>query len=338
MSTLNGSQLRLRLRAGGSTTTLISPSNTLSTSVWTHITARYDGATMKLYKDGVEVASTAKTGVLDTNGTVDAAIGNQPTTASGGSRPFDGLIDDVRIYPRALSESEIATVRDAGGVPNTAPTIQLPPPAGTVGSGNYITRANAASNLTPTASDTEDGDLTNDITWLSTSSGDTTPATLADGPHTLIATARDVNGSADSTLVTLNVVPGFEGWADDHGVPPTPLLDHNSNGFTLLEEYAFRLDPTGNPLSSPIAANIDDLFGQITLTFPIDPLAIDLVYTARFSTDLSVFGEASWTPLGDGISGDQAAIREPAPGFPEIEAASPIGATRNFGTIRIEKN
>ena len=54
-------------------------SGTLSAGVWTHVAARYDGATMKLSKDGTEVASTAKTGVLDTNGTVDAAIGNQPT-------------------------------------------------------------------------------------------------------------------------------------------------------------------------------------------------------------------------------------------------------------------
>ncbi len=113
ISTLNGSRLRLRLRAGGSTDTLISPTGTLSTGVWTHVAATYDGSTMRLYRDGTEVASMPKTGVLDSSGTVDAAIGNQPTTASGGARPFDGLIDDLRIYSRALSEAEIRRVRDA---------------------------------------------------------------------------------------------------------------------------------------------------------------------------------------------------------------------------------
>ncbi|MEM0897586.1 MAG: PQQ-dependent sugar dehydrogenase [Verrucomicrobiota bacterium] len=338
ISTLNGSQLRLRLRAGGNTTTLISPSGTLSTGTWTHVTARYDGATMKLFKDGVEVASTAKTGVLDTNGTVDAAIGNQPTTASGGSRPFDGLIDDVRIYPRALSESEISTVRDAGGVPNSAPTIQLATPVGAVGGNNHITRANAASNLLPTASDAEDGDLSGEVTWLSTSSGDISPTTLPDGPHTLIATTRDINGSADSTLVSLTVVPGFEGWAEDHGVPSTPLLDHNANGYTLLEEYAFRVDPTATAFPSPVSPEFDGLLGKISLTFPMDPLAIDLTYTALFSEDLDVFTEESWTPLGDAVSGDQGALRESSPGQIDIEAISPASSSRHFGTIRIEKD
>ena len=238
VSTLNTRKLRFRLKAGGVTANLSTANDTVAAGVWTHVAARYDGATMKIFKDGAEVASQPKTGVLDTNGTVDAAIGNQPTTASGGARPFDGLIDDVRIYPRALSTAEIVTVRDAGGTPNTAPALQIDPPAGAVGAGNFLTRADAA-NLTASASDSEDGDLSTDVTWLSTTAGDVTPAALPDGAHALVATARDADGSADSQLLHVHVVPGFDGWAADAGVPADPLLDPNGDGLTLLEEYAF---------------------------------------------------------------------------------------------------
>ena len=42
-----------------------------------------------------------------------AAIGNQPPGA--GQTPFDGLIDDVQLYRRALTPAEVQTL--ASGVP-----------------------------------------------------------------------------------------------------------------------------------------------------------------------------------------------------------------------------
>lgn len=102
----SGSKLRFRLKTNGTTTTLIASSGALTAGVWTHVVGVYDGSTMRLYKDGVMVGSAAKTGTVDTNASVSAAIGNQPTGA--GSVPFDGAIDDVRIYDQALNDSQIA--------------------------------------------------------------------------------------------------------------------------------------------------------------------------------------------------------------------------------------
>jgi hypothetical protein len=63
----------------------------------------YDGSQMRLYKDGVQVGSLAKSGSIDTDSAVMVAIGR-----NGGSATsyFSGLIDDVRIYNRALSADE----------------------------------------------------------------------------------------------------------------------------------------------------------------------------------------------------------------------------------------
>ena len=68
---------------------------------------------MKLYLNGIEVGSTSKTGTLNANTSVSAWIGSNPPTV--GSNAFDGLIDEVRIYNRALSVEEIRYHYNRGG-------------------------------------------------------------------------------------------------------------------------------------------------------------------------------------------------------------------------------
>ena len=99
-------RLRFRLKADGSTSTLIAGSGDLETGAWTHVAAVYDGRTMRLYKDGRAVGSMPKTGAIDVDASVPAWIGDNPPDA--GSRPFLGLMDDVRIYSRALTAGEVA--------------------------------------------------------------------------------------------------------------------------------------------------------------------------------------------------------------------------------------
>ena len=110
VSTLNESALRFRLKAGASTTTLISATGAVEPGKWYHVAATYDGLTMRIYKDAVEIASISKTGLIDGGPDVKAALGNQP--AGAGDRPFDGLIDDVRVYNRALGLTSLEQLAD----------------------------------------------------------------------------------------------------------------------------------------------------------------------------------------------------------------------------------
>jgi chitodextrinase len=106
LSTISGPKLRFRLKtSSGGTTTLIANSGTLSTDVWTHAAVVYNSSNMIIYKDGVEVGRTAKTGSLSTNSSIPAWIGNNPT----GNKGFDGLIDEVKIFDKALTQAEIQT-------------------------------------------------------------------------------------------------------------------------------------------------------------------------------------------------------------------------------------
>jgi hypothetical protein len=58
---------------------------------------------MRIYKDGVQIASLAMSGSINTGSSVPVWIGRNPD----GSNGFHGVIDDVRIYSRALTPSEI---------------------------------------------------------------------------------------------------------------------------------------------------------------------------------------------------------------------------------------
>lgn len=105
-------RLRFRLKTSvGDTTTLIASSGNLSANVWTFATATYDGSTMRLYKDANDVGSTGKSGTIITNPAIPVWIGNNPPTPS--IVPWDGAIDEVQIYNRALSQPEIQALYDA---------------------------------------------------------------------------------------------------------------------------------------------------------------------------------------------------------------------------------
>lgn len=102
-------RIRFRLKTDGVTAEIQSgPAGTIELNEWIHIAATWDGAMMQTYKNGVQVHSLAKGGTISTDPSVSVAIGNQPQGAE--DRPWHGLIDDVRVYSRALSVEEIQDV------------------------------------------------------------------------------------------------------------------------------------------------------------------------------------------------------------------------------------
>jgi hypothetical protein len=80
---------------------LYGPSS-LPVNTWTHLAASYDGATLRLYVNGLAVASRVRTGPIATSN-LALEIGGDSIYGQF----FAGTIDDVRIYSRALSASEI---------------------------------------------------------------------------------------------------------------------------------------------------------------------------------------------------------------------------------------
>jgi Concanavalin A-like lectin/glucanases superfamily len=93
----------------------------LPTGTWSHLATTFDGATLRLYVNGTQVSSRAMSGAIALSSGALRIGGN----AVWGEY-FDGLIDEVRIYNRALTAGEIQldmgrAVVSADGEPPSAP-------------------------------------------------------------------------------------------------------------------------------------------------------------------------------------------------------------------------
>ena len=76
----------------------------LTLNTWTHLATTYDGAALRLYVNGALVASQAQTGAITTSDGVLRFGGN-----SSWGEYYQGYLDEVRVYNRALSQAEIQT-------------------------------------------------------------------------------------------------------------------------------------------------------------------------------------------------------------------------------------
>jgi prepilin-type N-terminal cleavage/methylation domain-containing protein len=73
----------------------------VTTSTWYHVAVTYDGSNLKIYKNGIVVASA--TGIATPAGDTVLYIG-----AYQASNLFQGYMDNVRLYNRALNPTEVA--------------------------------------------------------------------------------------------------------------------------------------------------------------------------------------------------------------------------------------
>jgi hypothetical protein len=78
-----------------------------STTEFQHLVARFDGA-FRIYRDGVVVGDSFGFGCSGgSNGVFDTLkIGSN----RGDNKRFRGTLDDVRVWNRALSDSEVALI------------------------------------------------------------------------------------------------------------------------------------------------------------------------------------------------------------------------------------
>jgi len=101
----NSGVLRFSLNIGGVWQYILGP--TLVEDTWYHIAGTYDGQEMILYVDGEPVGTTQTSGKI--NVTLDPVCVGNLVNAAGGSQNeyWSGVIDEVRIWNRALSEEEV---------------------------------------------------------------------------------------------------------------------------------------------------------------------------------------------------------------------------------------
>ena len=213
----------------GDTSTLdaFSTSTIPTTNVWHHVAYTYDGSIQQIYLDGALAGSAAATPSIgyDTHPLVIGADIDNETPAGF----FPGRIDEVTLYSRALSATEVQTVFGAGSfgkcfIAPSAPSISgFTPTSGTTGSSVVITGSNFIGVSGVTFNGTSaafTGDSTSQIT--ATVPGAATTGTISviagggtatsGGTFTVFSDAHWINSSGGNWSTGAN-------WST--GTPPT---------------------------------------------------------------------------------------------------------------------
>jgi hypothetical protein len=178
----------------------------LPLNAWSHVAATYNGTHVRFYVNGVQVGARSTTGTMPTS--------SNPLHIGGNAvwgEYFAGLIDEVRIYNRALTPAEIQSDMATPLTPaeTTPPTVSMTgPAAGAAVSGPVTLTADASDNvgvagvqflLDGAPVGAEDTSAPYSVTWNSDAA--------ALGARTLTAVARDAAGNSTTAApVSVTVV------------------------------------------------------------------------------------------------------------------------------------
>lgn|GEM_PF-201804 len=215
---------------------------------WHHIAVVYDGSRKVLYVDGAVDAQEPYSATLNTNN-INVRLGFNSEYSAG---QYDGLLDDVRVYDRPLSQTEVQGLM----VPSDPPvvTIQSPAPGS-------LFRAGESVSFSADATDTEDGVLPSSaFSWeVLLREGGSTRSVLSlngarAGSFSVPVTGLGITGTLQYEVrVTV---------ADSDGTSATASRTLDPDEVTLTIDTApsgLIVDVDGAPRATPIA--LDTLIG-----------------------------------------------------------------------------
>ena len=200
----------------------VSGPSALPAGVWSHVAVTAGGGTLRFFVNGAQVATAPATG-SPPNTALPLRIGGNNVWAG---EFFGGLIDEVRVYDRALSAAEIAADRDApvaggGGPPSdsTPPSVSVTAPAaGATVSGDVSLAANASDNVgVESVQFRVDGENVGAADTSAPYSVSWDSRSVANGNRQVTAVARDAAGNSQTSgAVGVNVQnsggPPAGGW------------------------------------------------------------------------------------------------------------------------------
>ncbi len=181
--------------------TYIGAPTSIPLSTWTHLALTYDGAMLRLYVNGTQVANKVRTAPIQTN--------SSPITIGGNGaygEYFKGRIDEVRIYNRALSAAEIQAemaIPVSAVPPSSPPAIGLGPTSlsftGVQGGTNPAAKT---LSITNTGGGTLSWTASDNAAWLSLSPASGTTTTETDAATVSVNLSGLTAGTYNSTITT----------------------------------------------------------------------------------------------------------------------------------------
>jgi hypothetical protein len=262
----------------------------LTLNTWTHLAGTYDGTALRLYVNGTLVATFAQTGSMT------ATTGPLRIGGDFGNEFFTGLIDEVRVYNRALSQTEIQTDMTTPLANGPAVTSQSPAPGAT----NVATtttvqavfnKAVVASTISFTVKDAANNPVAGSVSYNGTTNTATfTPSALLSTSTTYTATVSGAQDSSGNTMspvswsFTTEAAPALTSQSPAPGatnVATTTTVQAVFNKAIQSSTLSFVLkDASGATVASTVAYNAST--NTATLT-PNAALANSATYTATVS-------------------------------------------------------
>ena len=242
--------------------------------VWRHITATYDGATMRLYVNG---------NLEGTQSTPAVPAGNANPLLFGGNLAnnfwFPGAIDDVRLYSATLSAAEVVSVFQGSA---TLPPFTNQPPTITAIANQTVPEDGVAGPLAFTIFDPDTPASLLSLTFTSTNlallplsslslggSGTNrtltlTPVTNQFGTSLITIIVTDTNAARATNVFLLTVTPVND--------PPTlsTIADQSFPGGIPVGPLAFTiadLESTANALSLSATSSVPALVPDVNIAF-----------------------------------------------------------------------
>ena len=173
------------------------------TNTWYHVAVTKSGIIYTFYMNGHAIGSATNLQIIPD---VDASLN---IGEAEGQYHTDGLIDEVEIFNRALTDSEIQAIYNAGSAGNCRPANHAP--TASAGPDQTIEATGPAGAAVTLSGSGTDPDA--DILSYSWSEGDaplgigrTGSPTLSLGQHTVTLTVSDGKGGMSTDVVVVNVV------------------------------------------------------------------------------------------------------------------------------------
>ena len=251
---------------------------------WQHVAFSYNGSTARFYVNGTEVANRSFTGNVGDSNTW--RIGAYGSTAMGF---FDGTIDEVRIYNRALTQTEIE-----GDMSAPVPRDNQPPTIASVTPASGAAGVSVGATVTARFSEPMDpATITTSTIGLATASGTAVPATVTYDAPTRTATLTPAAALAFGTQYRVTI----------EGGPTDPRVkDVAGNALAADTTWTFTTQTSASPIllltssSRPFSSYAAEILKAEGLnsytTLDISRLSISLLNA--FS--VAVVGEMPLTP------------------------------------------
>jgi hypothetical protein len=310
---------------------------------WHHYVITADGSTAKLYMDGVEEASISYTPVSGNNSTPVHMMSNGAFSAGFGS----GKLDQVRIFNKALSSSEVTTLYGEVACEYTCTTDTNGFPA------------SASSNLVAYYK------LDNDATdGTGSYDGTASNVTFDGGRYGASAVFNGSSSKINSTAgLSGNPVFSISFWINPTSTGTPIMFGNNSNGQAFLtfinSSYKLNFGRWGDSLGDSTASVPQNTWTHIAIANNAGnvQLYINGVADLSFSTTYSIantnfyIGAASTTQYFDGQL-DQVRIYDKALSSTEVsslyedehqcyitvDSTDPFGDSSNIALYKFENN